>query len=48
MSFPILVLVVVFLVLLVLNVPVAFCMGIAAMLSILAMGDLPAFVAIAH
>lgn len=48
MSFPILVLVTVFLVLLVLNVPVAFCMGIAAMLSIMAMGDLPAFVATAH
>ena len=48
MSFPILVLVVVFLILLVLNVPVAFCMGIAAMLSILAMGDLPTFVAVAH
>ncbi len=48
MSFPILVLIVCFLVLLVLNVPVAFCMGIAAMLSIMAMGDLPAFVAMAH
>ncbi|MFC1494532.1 TRAP transporter large permease [Thermodesulfobacteriota bacterium] len=48
MSFPILVLVVVFLVLLVLNVPVAFCMGIASMLAIIAMGDLPAFVAMAH
>jgi len=48
MSFPIMVLVVVFLVLLVLNVPVAFCMGIATMLSIMAMGELPAFVAMAH
>ena len=48
MSFPVLVLVAVFLVLLVLNVPVAFCMGIATMLSIMAMGDLPAFVAMAH
>ncbi len=48
MSFPILVLVVSFLILLVLNVPVAFCMGIAAMLSIFAMGDLPTFVAVAH
>jgi len=48
MTFPILVLVVVFLILLVLNVPVAFCMGIAAMLSVIAMGDLPTFVAIAH
>jgi tripartite ATP-independent transporter DctM subunit len=48
MSFPILVLVVCFLVLLLLNVPVAFCMGIAAMLSMVAMGDMPAFVAVAH
>ena len=48
MSFPIVVLVTVFLVLLVLNVPVAFCMGIACMLAVLAMGDLPAFVAMAH
>ena len=48
MSFPIVVLVAVFLVLLVLNVPVAFCMGIACMLAILSMGDLPAFVAMAH
>ncbi len=48
MSFPILVLVVIFLVLLVLNVPVAFCMGIATVLSIIAMGDLPAFVTMAH
>ena len=48
MSFPILVLVVIFLVLLVLNVPVAFCMGVATVLSIIAMGDLPAFVTMAH
>lgn len=48
MNFPVLVLVVVFLILVVLNVPVAFCMGIAAILSILAMGDLPAFVSVAH
>ena len=48
MSFPVLVLVTVFLGLLVLNVPVAFCMGIATMLSIMAMGDLPAFVTMAH
>ncbi len=48
MSFPILVLVVSFVVLLVLNVPVAFCMGIATVLSIITMGDLPAFVAVAH
>ncbi len=48
MTFPILVLVVVFLILLVLNVPVAFCMGIAAMVSVMVMGDLPTFVAVAH
>ncbi|HBG28747.1 MAG: hypothetical protein A2Y10_14350 [Planctomycetes bacterium GWF2_41_51] len=48
MSFPILVLVLSFFVLLVLNVPVAFCMGISTVLALLAMGDLPAFVATAH
>jgi len=48
MSFPIVVLVASFLILLVLNVPVAFCMGVAAMLSILVMGDLPTFMAVAH
>lgn len=48
MSFPVLVLVITFLVLLVSNVPVAFCMGIATMLSITAMGDLPVFVTMAH
>jgi tripartite ATP-independent transporter DctM subunit len=48
MSLTILVLVICFLILLVLNVPVAFCMGIAAMLSLLVMGDLPPFVAVAH
>jgi len=47
-SFPILVLVLSFFVLLVLNVPVAFCMGISTVLALLAMGDLPAFVATAH
>jgi tripartite ATP-independent transporter DctM subunit len=31
-----------------LNVPVAFCMGIAAVLAFLAMGNLPAFTAVAH
>jgi len=45
---PVLVLVVSFAVLLVLNVPVAFCMGIATMLAFLAMGDVPAFTAVAH
>jgi tripartite ATP-independent transporter DctM subunit len=37
-----------FLVLMLLNVPVAFCMGIAAVLAFLMMGDVPAFVAVAH
>jgi tripartite ATP-independent transporter DctM subunit len=45
---PILVLVVSFVVLVLLNVPVAFCMGISAVLAFLVMGDLPAFVAVAH
>lgn len=48
MNFPILVLVISFIILLVLNVPVAFSMGIAAMLAIMSMGDLPAFVAVCH
>jgi tripartite ATP-independent transporter DctM subunit len=47
-SFPILVLVVSFVILVALNVPVAFCMGISTVLAFLAMGDLPAFVATAH
>jgi tripartite ATP-independent transporter DctM subunit len=45
---PILVLVVSFVILLVLNVPVAFCMGISTVLAILAIGGLPTFVAVAH
>lgn len=48
MNPPVLILVVSFLVLMLLNVPVAFCMGIAAMLAFLAMGDMPAFTAVAH
>ncbi|HNS23039.1 MAG TPA: TRAP transporter large permease [Sedimentisphaerales bacterium] len=48
MDLPVLVLVVSFAVLLLLNVPVAFCMGIAAMLAFLAMGGMPAFTAVAH
>ena len=48
MNLPVLVLVVSFVVLLLLNVPVAFCMGIATVLAFLAMGDMPAFVAVAH
>jgi len=45
---PVLVLVVGFVVLLLLNVPVAFCMGIATVLAFLAMGEVPAFTAVAH
>jgi tripartite ATP-independent transporter DctM subunit len=37
-----------FLILMLLNVPVAFCMGICAVLALLTMGDMPAFVAVAH
>ncbi len=48
MDIPVLVLVISFVILLVLNVPVAFCMGISTVLAFLAMGDLPAFVAVAH
>jgi len=48
MDFPIQILVVSFVILLVLGVPVAFSMGIASLLGILAMGDLPAFAAVAH
>ena len=48
MSFPILILVISFIILVLLNVPVAFCMGISTVLAFLAMGDLPAFVAVAH
>ncbi|MBM4024776.1 MAG: TRAP transporter large permease [Planctomycetes bacterium] len=48
MDLPVLVLVVGFVVLLLLNVPVAFCMGIATVLAFLAMGEVPAFTAVAH
>lgn len=48
MTAPVLVLTAVFVILLLLNVPVAFCMGIAAMLALLAMGNMPAFTAVAH
>ncbi len=48
MDFPVAVLVIVFVILLTLNVPVAFSMGLAALLAILAMGDLPSFVSVAH
>ncbi|MCL5280619.1 MAG: TRAP transporter large permease subunit [Planctomycetes bacterium] len=48
MNLPILVLTVSFVLLLLINVPVAFCMGIAAVLGFLAMGGVPAFTAVAH
>jgi tripartite ATP-independent transporter DctM subunit len=48
MNLPIVVLVISFVILLLLNVPVAFCMGIAALLGFLAMGGVPAFTAVAH
>ncbi len=48
MTAPVLVLVTSFAVLILINVPVAFCMGISTVLAFLAMGDLPAFVAVAH
>jgi tripartite ATP-independent transporter DctM subunit len=47
-NLPVLVLAVSFAVLLLLNVPVAFCMGIAALLAFVAMGNVPAFTAVAH
>ncbi len=48
MIVPVVILVVAFIILLMLNVPVAFSMGIASVLAILAMGDLPATLAVAH
>ena len=48
MDLPVLVLVVSFVILILLNVPVAFCMGISTVLAFLAIGDLPTFVAVAH
>ncbi len=47
MNAPVLVLVISFVILLLINVPVAFCMGIATLLAFLVMGA-PAFVAVAH
>jgi len=44
----ILVLVLSFILLLVLNVPVAFCMGIATLLGVLVVGDLPAFLIVSQ
>ena len=48
MNLPILVLTISFLLLMLLNVPVAFCMGIAAVLGFLMMGGVPALTAVAH
>lgn len=48
MDLPVIVLVVSFVILLLLNVPVAFCMGISTVLAFLAIGDLPVFVAVSH
>ena len=48
MDLPILVLVVSFAILILLNVPVAFCMGISTVLAILTIGGLPTFVTVAH
>ncbi len=48
MTLPVIVLIISFALLILINVPVAFCMGIATMLSFLSMSDLPAFVAVAH
>jgi tripartite ATP-independent transporter DctM subunit len=48
MSIPFIVLAVSFVLLLILNVPVAFSIGIATLLAILAIGDMPAFALEAH
>ncbi len=48
MNIPLLVLMISFVVLLGLNVPVAFCIGCATVLAILATGELPAFLLVAH
>jgi len=48
MSTAILILIICFVLLLVLNVPVAFCMGIATLLGVLTAGNLPAFTVIAQ
>ncbi|MHC4364773.1 MAG: TRAP transporter large permease [Planctomycetota bacterium] len=44
----ILVLIASFIILLILNVPVAFCMGISALLAVLVIGDIPSFLIIAQ
>jgi len=48
MDLPLLVLAVSFVLLLALNVPVAFCIGIATVLAVLATGELPAFLLVAQ
>jgi tripartite ATP-independent transporter DctM subunit len=48
MSSAIIILILAFVILLVLNVPVAFCMGIAALLGIIVIGDIPAFINVAQ
>ena len=48
MDLPVIVLILSFVILLLLNVPVAFCMGISTILAILAMADIPSFVTVAH
>jgi len=48
MNIPVIVLVSSFTILLLINVPIAFCMGISTTLALLTMPDLPAFVAVAH
>ncbi len=48
MDWPILILVLSFVVLLALNVPIAFAIGISSLLTVLAIGDIPAFQTVAH
>lgn len=48
MDLPVLVLVLSFVTLLILNVPIAFCMGISTVLAIIAIGDIPVFVTVAQ
>ncbi|AQT68620.1 Neu5Ac permease [Anaerohalosphaera lusitana] len=48
MDLPVFVLVTSFVILMAMNVPIAFCMGISTVLSILAIGDIPTFVAVSH
>ncbi len=48
MDLPVIVLVLSFVILLILNVPIAFCMGTATVLAIFAIGDIPAFITVAQ